>query len=565
MLAKAMALQRQGDLHAAAHLYERLLREQPLNASALHYLGLTRFQLGSLAAAEPLIARAVWLDPRSANAWSDLGMVAARQGKPQEALVALDRALALDPDHTDALNNKGTVLKQMRRIRDALPLFERLTRLRPRSKLAWRNLGDVLNQLNDVEAAVDAYLNALQCDPADAGIRLSLGDAHESLGEFGQARAQYEAVLHRNPREARALSRLIQLRGPRTDPGWITHADTLVADPALGSDERIRLNVALGYHHDREGSFDRAFDCYRQAYDEQFSRHSFDSAGYTRAVDSLIETFSEEFLRDAATSGTPSERPVFIVGMPRSGTTLTEQILSSHSGVVGAGELSMLLQVAHQTGTLSSSHRPYPQGIREVGIDGLQKMARRYLEHIDRFSADAGRVTDKLPFNFMHVGLIALLFPNARIIHCQRDPMDNCLSCYFTSFAENIQFANNLETLGKYYLDYRRLMAHWERVLPGRIFNLSYERMVSDTDAQVRALLAHCGLEWEDACLRFHETRRGVRTPSRWQVRQPIYSRSVLRWRNYEAHLEPLRRMLAPLLEDDPDAVGRPDARCSGG
>ncbi|MEQ8515497.1 MAG: sulfotransferase, partial [Chromatocurvus sp.] len=170
------------------------------------------------------------------------------------------------------------------------------------------------------------------------------------------------------------------------------------------------------------------------------------------------------------------------------------------------------------------------------------------LEQLDKVSTTADRVTDKLPFNFMHLGVIALLFPGAKVVHCRRHPLDNCLSCYFTSFADQIHFANRLDTLGRYYLDYHRLMQHWQEVLPIEILDLHYEDMVDDTEGQVGALLDHCGLEWEDACLEFHRTERGVRTPSRWQVRQPIYRGSVQRWRNYEEELGPLREILAPIL-----------------
>jgi len=182
-----------------------------------------------------------------------------------------------------------------------------------------------------------------------------------------------------------------------------------------------------------------------------------------------------------------------------------------------------------------------------MGRVGLRRMARRYLEHLDKVAPGAERVTDKLPFNFMHLGVIALLFPNAKIIHCRRDPMDNCLSCYFTSFAEQIGFANRLDTLGRYYLDYDRLMRHWRDVLPVQIFDLQYEELIDDTEARICGLLDFCDLEWEDACLSFYKTQRGVRTPSRWQVRQPIYKGSVQRWRNYEWHLQPLADILAPL------------------
>jgi hypothetical protein len=266
----------------------------------------------------------------------------------------------------------------------------------------------------------------------------------------------------------------------------------------------------------------------------QFAQKPYDSTLFTAAVDRLIEVFTPElFAKLPRADVRGGERPLFIVGMPRSGTTLTEQILASHSQVVGGGELSVLLGLGMQI-------PDYPHGVRDLGAKALCGLAVKYLEKLDTVSAASPRVTDKLPFNFLHIGLIALLFPKAAVIHCRRDPVDNALSCFFTGFADQIQFANDLTTIGNYYLDYARLMRHWHAVLPGRIFDLQYEEVVADTERVVRALVAHCGLEWEDACLAFHRTERGVRTPSRWQVRQPMYGSSVARWKRYEKHLEPL-------------------------
>ena len=312
---------------------------------------------------------------------------------------------------------------------------------------------------------------------------------------------------------------------------------------------RIRLNVALGYYYDRVQQFDEAFRRLQLGYDAQSRRDPFDADGYTRAINRLIETLTEEFYATAPSSGVDSSRPIFIVGMPRSGTTLTEQILASHSQVAAGGELSSLLKTSYQIGELSNTREPYPRGLLAIDEAALEKMADSYLAQLDAVSKTAGHVTDKLPFNFMHLGVIALLFPNARIVHCRRHPIDNCLSCYFTSFAEQIGFANRLDTLARYYVDYDRLMRHWKRVLPIDIFELQYEDLVTDTEDRIRALLTYCGLDWEDACLAFDKTERGIRTPSRWQVRQPIYRKSVARWRHYEKQLEPLIRALQPVLD----------------
>ncbi len=547
---EGIALHRRGNVRAAAALYAEALQERPDDPQALHYMGLAQFQLGALPEAEKLLSRSAEQDPAEANTWSDLGMVRIKMDLTEESLQAFTRALDLVPEHPDALNNMAQALRKLGRFAQAKPLLERLVALQPKAVQALYALADTQNKMSEVDAAISTYQQALKLAPDDPRIRLGLGDAYESNGKFRQARMQYLSILRREPDSALALARLLQLRDATPEPEQVERARQLANDPATKEDGRIRLNVALGYYHDRQKQYDEAFQRLQRGYDVLASREPFDSDGYTRAIDALIKELTADFFASAPTSGLASERPVFVVGMPRSGTTLTEQILASHSQVAAGGELSSLLKVSYQIQELSSTGEPYPRGLKVIGRDGLSTMAQRYLDDLDRVSETTPRVTDKLPFNFMHLGVIALLFPNARIIHCRRQPLDNCLSCYFTSFADQIRFANQLDTLGRYYLDYDRLMKHWHEVLPVEIFDLQYETLIEDTEPTVRALIDHCGLPWEDACLSFHETQRAVRTPSRWQVRQPIYKGSMARWRNYESQLQPLVEILAPVLDD---------------
>ena len=527
-------------------MYQSVLAEDPQNADAAHYGGLVRYQQGDLDGARTLLERALALTPHDANVFSNLGMVLSALEQYDKAMPLFAQALRLDPQHTDALNNIAVTMKKLHRHRDALPLFERVVRSRPDNADALFNLGETQYRINRIDEAIETYLKALEIDPRHSAVRLALGEAYESTGHFREARMQYLAILRQPGRHVLALARLLQLRDGEVEQPLLDKAEELSCDPETPGDGRIRLNVALAHYYDRTGRYDAAFDHLQAGCDAQFAKEPFDSERFSRSVDELIEVFSEDFFASLPTPPSSSERPLFIVGMPRSGTTLIEQILASHSQVAAGGELSMLLQVGMQTQVLSANGKPYPYSVPGLNDAARAQLAASYLENLDRISPDARRVTDKLPFNFMHLGLVALLFPNARIVHCSRAPMDNCLSCYFTSFADRIQFANDLQTLGRYYADYRRLMAHWRKVLPIQMFDIQYEDMVSETEAHIRALLAYCGLDWEDACMRFHETERGIKTPSRWQVRQPIYARSVERWRNYERQLAPLAAILAP-------------------
>lgn len=552
---EGMALQRQGRFDAAAAVYAQLLEAQPDHATALHYLGLTRFQQGRLPEAEQLLGHSLQLEPNNANAWSDLGAVRIRADAPEKSLQSFENALALAPEHPDALNNMAQALRRLSRFEQARPFLERLVALRPDSAAAHYALADTKYKSNDVSGAIESYQTAIRLDPDNRRSRTGLGDAYESAGRFKEAKLQYLAALRREPDAVLPLAKLLQLREGKPDPEWVRRAVALAANEQVAEEGRIRLNIALAYFYDREAQYEAAFRHLRLGYDAQSRREPFDADGFTRAIDRLIETLTEDFYASAPVSGVDSERPIFIVGMPRSGTTLTEQILASHSRVAAGGELSMLLKTSYQIRELSKTGEPYPGGLLSIDTPALRKMAERYLRHLDSVSTTADRVTDKLPFNFMHLGVIALLFPNARIVHCRRQPIDNCLSCYFTSFARQIRFANRLDTLGRYYVDYDRLMRHWQAVLPIEVFELQYENLVSDTEGQIRRLLDYCGLDWEDACLAFNKTERGVRTPSRWQVRQPIYQKSVARWRHYEQQLEPLIEILAPVLDEQPSGA----------
>ena len=310
------------------------------------------------------------------------------------------------------------------------------------------------------------------------------------------------------------------------------------------SEATSRLHIGLAHHFDGVGAYDAAFRHLKQGRDFHARLRPFNSDGYSSAVTTLIDELTKDFFQSVPRRAGSSGRPIFIVGMPRSGTTLTEQVLASHSGVAAGGELAALPRASFRVQELSAEHRPYPYGLKSLSAASLESLADEYLQQLGRIDSGNRKVTDKLPFNFMHLGLIALMFPDAKVVHCRRDPMDNCMSCYFTNFAEEVQFADDLETLGRYYADYHRLMRHWSGALPLEMFDLQYEDLVRDTEATMRDLLAYCELEWEPACLKYYETQRGIRTPSRWQVRQPIYGRSIARWRHYQEHLEPLKRAL---------------------
>ena len=360
----------------------------------------------------------------------------------------------------------------------------------------------------------------------------------EQEGRFAEAIQHYETVRRLKPTHLKSLARLIALR---PDDACVKNAEQLLATAAMDDDDRSKLHQGLGKYYDRQRCFDQAFGHFSAAKDV-LRKHSgeFDAQALAGFFDALIESFSAGHFASARHGGSSNQRPVFIVGMPRSGTTLTEQILASHPSVFGAGELKGIPEI------VKALQPGYPQCVASMDARQLQGLALSYERSLEGVApAAAIRVTDKLPVNFMHLGLIATLFPNARVIHCRRDPIDTALSCFIELFKLKRDFTTDIRNIGQYYLQYERLMAHWSKVLPLPLHEQRYEALVADPEAGSRELIASCGLPWDDACLNFQGVARAITTPSRWQVRQPIYSTSIGRWRNYERQLEPLRRLLS--------------------
>ena len=537
-------LLRRGDGGGAIVRCQAVLSEFPDNPDALRFLALGHLQKEDLVEADRSLVRAMRFAPADPELMNALGILRSKQEAYAEAVQSFMRCLNVAPTHRDALSNLASTYTVMRQPHLASPYLERLTRVLPFSAPAYVRASDNRLAVGEVEKAVAYARKAVRLDPDNPTGRLSLAEALEVWGRFKQAKFQYFAVLAVNPRNARALAGLLSLQGTRVGEPYVSSAHRLLEAPELHDRDRVQLHLALARHYDGCREYARAFEHLQTGNATRFKNHPFDSIAHSGAVDRLIAGCGSVAVRSYPAPSMRSKKPIFIVGMPRSGTTLIEQILAAHSRVAAGGELPTIMNIAAQIGGVSNA---YPEAMRELDGDSLSGFARQYLEKLETVSAAAPRVTDKMPFNFMHLGLIAALFPDAAIIHCCRSAPDTCLSCYFTSFNEELQFASDLTALGRYWLDYRRAMQHWHSVLPLTILDVHYERVVSDTEAAVREMLDFCELPWEPSCMHFFNIDRGVRTPSRWQVRQPIYAKSVGRWRHYESQLRPLLGILPPI------------------
>ena len=542
-------LLRRGDANGAISLCEAVLNQSPDNPDALRFLALGQLQKNDLVEADRSLARAMRLAPADPELMNALGILRLKQEAYTDAVQSFARCLDIAPIHSDALSNLAAAYTVMRQPHQATSYLQRLTQVLPFSAHAFVRAADNRLAVGEVEKAIEYGRKAVRLDPDNSSGRLSLAEALEVWGRFRQAKFEYLAVLSVDSGNARALAGLLSLQGTEVDEQHVSSAQRLLEAAELPDRDRVQLHLALARHYDRRRQYARAFEHLQVGNATRFKNHPFDSTAHSHAVDRLIADCCSEAVVSRPSPSTPGKSPIFIVGMPRSGTTLVEQILAAHSEVAAGGELPTIMNIAAQIGGASNA---YPEAMRELDGDSLSRFARQYLEKLEAVSAGGTRVTDKMPFNFMHLGLIAALIPDATIIHCRRSAADTCLSCYFTSFNEELQFASDLNALARYWLDYQRLMRHWHRVLPVRILDVDYERLVNDTEATVRQMLNFCELAWEPACMHFFSIDRGVRTPSRWQVRQPIYPQSVGRWRHYERQLRPLLDVLPPVISERP-------------
>ncbi len=572
-------LRQQGRNDEAKYSFEAATKiDTDLHEAHVH-IGDLRLLSGDYAGAETAYGNAL-KGGTNATLHNKYGTAQEANGDLSGAEKSFRAAVDLDAAHAPALSNLGTVLLHKNRFDEAREYFERALKVRPDYTRALVNLGLLDKQTGRLQSALDYFDRALKTDPADPALITYSGSILQALGRLDEAEAKFKSVLSGQPGYADALAcyaELMEWRGEYPEAMRLLepHKEQAKTDAALALayarvkkslgeiDDALailepfyepagtrphwyaQLLFTLGQLLDEAGQHDRALQIIDQA--NSLATVRYEPARFEETVSSLIQFFTPDRLKAVQRSTESSEKPVFIVGMPRSGTSLVEQILAAHNAVVAAGELPILGQLAMELGF---STDVYPDALAATDAYQLDALVQRYLSAIPEAAVNAQRFTDKMPLNFLHLGLIQLFFPSARVIHCKRQPLDVCASCYFQDFIDPaLAFSTRQEWLTHYWLQYHRLMRHWSQTLQLEIFDIRYEQLVADTERLSRDLVSFVGLEWDPACLEFYRTRRIVHTASHAQVDRPVYDTAVGRAARLGSGLEILRVGLSDAVD----------------
>jgi tetratricopeptide (TPR) repeat protein len=523
------------------------------------------------------------LDPGQVSALFGLANAQLQMDKRQEAEDTCDAILDREPDNIEALRLLAQIATVDKRYVIAEGLLRKIAKSAPEQSAAYHDLGRFLVNRSRLPEATNLFRKAIEINPSNYSNHLALGNTLSILGLTVEALAAFEKCLELEPREPSALlgrGHLLRIQGRRDEATasykkcadlqpefgaafWclaslkdhrfsdedVSEMQRRIETGGLNAESEINFRFALARAYENLGDFEAAWRQYQQGNEQKRARVQYDPVNVETKHDRLIEVFTAGLLQEKILRETVSPTPIFILGVPRSGSTLIEQILASHSMVEGAGELPQIIMMSAALGKDRPGDLAYPELLRQIDREEMASLGKGYIERTaPHRHEDLPYFTDKMPANFSHAGFIQLILPNAKIIDARRNPLDACVGNYRQLFAQGKKQSYDLQELGEYYLQYRRMMDHWDAVLPDRILHVQYEDVVSDLDSQVRRILEFCGLSWEDACLNFFESDRAVNTASAEQVREPIYKDAVGYWKNYESHLGELLEVLAPVL-----------------
>ena len=523
LVASAMEDMQAGRVDEAVTALKNILRDNPDNVDAMRYLaGIYYSKKLHLDDAEALLRHATQIAPGFVAAWMLL----------------------------------GPVLMERSKFLDAIEAFSEATRLAPEDAEAWGGLGNAHARASNVEESVDAFARSVALDPNAPGIQMGYAHVLKTIGDQAGALQAYRAAIREKPGFGEVYWSMANLKVFKFEKYEVTAMEQQLERGDLKTSPEIHFRFALGKAYEDRRDYDRAWHYYHSGNQLQRTQIQYDLNEFELRQSKIMEVFSQEFLAERSGHGCMAADPIFIVGLPRSGSTLIEQILASHSQVEGTAELPILSKIASSIGRYRRDNMQYPEAVRDLRAKDLKAYGEQYMGETRRHrSTDRPYFTDKLPNNFSHIGLVSLILPNAKIINTRRHPMDSCLGAYKQLFGQGQNFTYDMFEIAEYYRQYHEVMTHWHSALPGKILDVHYEETVTDLESQVRRVLEFCGLPFEDQCLRFYTTERAVKTASSEQVRQPIYRGALGKWRRYEKHLGAWQEVLDDIVRELPDTV----------
>lgn len=565
-----------GQFAEALECFDKALKINPDFSDAHLNRGIACQNLGQYDNAVSAYKKAIEIDPQNIEAYNNLGGLYALGGKPETAMEYLNKALTLKGNHADVLNNIGNIKKAQGILDEAETCYRRAIHLKPGNTEFHCNLGSLLVDKNEFQAAISAYRHSIDlcpgyylshynlanllfemdrpgeaiacfeksisCKPGFFQGWYNLGLLYKAMGRNSDASVCLKKVLEIEPHYTKAYQDIAGMRKFCKGDAEIEKMLHLYDDLKLTETGIMHLGFALGKVFEDIGEYDKAFHYLEISNKIVRKSYSYNVKSHQTLEENLKNSITREFFEKRKTSGYSSDKPVFILGMPRSGTSLVEQILSSHHLCSGGGELKHLSDILHEKwGALNDPD--FYKNIEKADMNVFEKMGKKYVDAIS-VHGDSRYITDKMPGNFIHIGLICLLLPDAKVIHCRRNPMDTCFSIYKNYFSHLHKYANDLSEIGHFYNFYKDIMAYWHQLLPGYIYDIDYEKIISNEAGEIRNLISFLGWEWDENCLLFHQNKRIVRTASDSQVRKPIYKDSVALWEHYKDHLKELGEII---------------------
>lgn len=533
-----------GNSPAAERLLNKVRAVDPSQPDALNLLGIIAMQRAEFVKAEKFFNQAACINPTNFQYHNNLGVSIKNQGRLNEAISCFNKSIQLNPEYAEAYNNLGNTLNKLDSFPEAIIAFEKALTLNNQYYDAYLGLSNSYKESDRVKDMMACLHKAISLNQNNPRAYHALGCAYNVVGEFDEAIKAFGKVIELNPNYVEVYFDLSYSKKYQSlDDIEVARINALLGNSEISLDNKAFLYFALGKIHDDCKHYLEAFKYYQEGNQIRRERTQFDRAAHRRFVEESIQVFTSEFFAKKGGIGSLTDKPVFVVGMPRSGTTLVEQIVASHPNVHGAGEQPYLHKIKQKISLLIGG--AYPKQIQEIDHKMALELATYYENSVFNVApASVKYVIDKAPYNFLHLGLISLLFPNARVIHCCRDPLDTCISNYFQCFKQGNSHSYDLEDLGFYYIQYKKIMTHWQKVLPIKILEVHYEDIVTNEQIKIRELLDFLGLTWDTACLEFYKANRSVKTASLFQTRQPIHNKSIQRWKKYEQFIGPLQEIL---------------------